>query len=103
MRTSEDFWGRNEFGLECRDTQLTSDETLRACVDNLLCWDDESARSGTSLGCTLTACPYSSPIDKSALVPMVLIRSTGAAEEFLQLIRVASFLALVSHFSHQRF
>jgi len=46
----EAFRGRNEFGMGGRDTQLTTDESLRACVDNLLSWDDESARSGTSLG-----------------------------------------------------
>ena len=50
MRTGEAFRGRNEFWVGCRDTQLTTDESSRACVDNLLSWDDESARSGTSLG-----------------------------------------------------
>jgi len=50
MRTGEAFRGRNEFRMGCRDTQLTTDESLRACVDNLLSSDDESARSGTSLG-----------------------------------------------------
>ena len=34
---------------------------------------------------------------------MILIRSTGAPEECLQLIRVASFLVHASLFSHQRF
>ena len=37
------------------------------------------------------------------LAPMILIRSTGALEECLQLIRVASFLVLAFHFFHQRF
>jgi len=50
MRTSEAFRGRKEVGMGCRDTQLTNDESLRACVDILLSWDDELAQSGTSLG-----------------------------------------------------
>jgi len=50
MRTSEAFWGRKEFGMGCRDIQLITDESLRACVDNLLSSDDESEQSGTSLG-----------------------------------------------------
>jgi len=50
VRTREASQGKNEFGVGCRDTQLQTDELLRACVDNLLSWDDESARSGTSLG-----------------------------------------------------
>jgi len=35
--------------MGCRDTHLTTDESLRACVDNFLSSDDESAQSGTSL------------------------------------------------------
>ena len=50
MRTSEAFRGRKEFGMGSRDTQLTTDESLRACVDILLSWDDELEQSGTSLG-----------------------------------------------------
>jgi len=34
---------------------------------------------------------------------IILIRSTGAPEEFVQLICVALILVLASHFSHQRF
>jgi len=41
------FWGRNEFKVGCRDTQLTTDELPRVCVDNLSSWDDKSALSGT--------------------------------------------------------
>ena len=50
MRTSETFRGKKEFGMGCRDTQLITDELLRACVDILLSWDDELAQSCTSLG-----------------------------------------------------
>jgi len=35
QRTSEAFWGRKEFGMECRDTQLTNEESLRYCVSSL--------------------------------------------------------------------
>jgi len=34
VRIIEAFWGRNVFGVGCRDTQLTTDESLQACVDN---------------------------------------------------------------------
>jgi len=43
------------------------------------------------------------PLLTTNLASMILIRSTGAPEDFLQLIHVASFLVLASHFSHQRF
>ena len=35
---------KKEFGMGCRDTQLTTDESWRACVDILLSWDDELAQ-----------------------------------------------------------
>jgi len=43
MHTSEAFRSRKEFGMGCRDTELTTDESLRACADILLSWDDEMA------------------------------------------------------------
>jgi len=42
------------------------------------------------------------PLLTKNLAPMILIRSMGAPEECLRLIRVALFLVLASHFSHQR-
>ena len=56
MRTSEAFWGRNEFGMGCRDTQLTTDESfelvLTTCClemtsqhDLARAWDDWSAEA----------------------------------------------------------
>jgi len=65
MRTSEAFLGRNEFGMGCRDTELTTDELLRACVDNLLSLGWRVSTIWHELGmtglqkCSLTACPYS--------------------------------------------
>jgi len=41
IRTSEAFWGRNEFGMGCRDYQLTTDASLQACVASLLSWEDD--------------------------------------------------------------